>query len=164
MPEYARRSARVLLVDGGERLLLLRTLVRPGEPSAGHVWLTPGGGVEDGESAPRAAARELREEVGLTVTADDLTWVASTSGHADLGWIEGFFRDDFFVHRVHLHTVDTAGLEEVERLHHAGHRWWSVEELRATDDVVYPLDLAELLTDVLAGRVFDAPVVLPWHH
>jgi 8-oxo-dGTP pyrophosphatase MutT (NUDIX family) len=59
MTEFTRRSACVLLFDASDRLLLVQS---------GDAWLVPGGGVEEGEGLAEAAARELREETGLTVT------------------------------------------------------------------------------------------------
>jgi 8-oxo-dGTP pyrophosphatase MutT (NUDIX family) len=157
---YRRRSARVLLVDGSDRVLLLRL-----RDHGGHIWLTPGGGVQDGEPLAEAAARELREEVGLAVPAAGLGEpVAHTGGYVRFSWAEGIFRDEFFLHRVAAHEIDTSGMEELEAGQHAGHRWWSVDELRATPETVYPLGLAGLLADLVAGRIPAEPVELPWHH
>jgi len=157
---YRRRSARILLLDAADRVLLLGYRGR-----RELVWLTPGGGVHEGEPLPAAAARELREEVGLDVAAAALgAPVAYCGGYVKFDWAEGVFRDDFFVHRVASHEIDTSGMEELERGTHAGHRWWSVEELEGTSEVVRPLGLTGLLTDLLAGRVPAEPVELPWHH
>src|SRR5215472_9958292 len=111
MGEFVRRSARVLLLDASDRLLLVQS---------GGAWLVPGGGVEEGEELADAAARELREETGLAVAPADLHPVAYTTGHADLGWASGLFRDDFFFCRVTGHQVDLAGLTEFERQHYRG--------------------------------------------
>ncbi len=54
-----RRSARALLIDASQRVLLMRY-----QPADGAIWATPGGGVEAGESYRRALRRELAEEVG----------------------------------------------------------------------------------------------------
>jgi 8-oxo-dGTP pyrophosphatase MutT (NUDIX family) len=157
---YRRRSARVLLTDRGDRVLLLRFRDR-----TGHMWITPGGGVQEGEPLNEAAARELREEVGLTVPAAELREpVAYSGGYVKFSWAEGIFRDDFFHLRVDSHDIDTSGMEDLEAGHHDGHHWWSVDELRATTDAVYPLELAGLLADLVAGRFPDEPVELPWHH
>jgi 8-oxo-dGTP pyrophosphatase MutT (NUDIX family) len=157
---YRRRSARVLLTDRADRVLLLHFRDRDG-----FIWLTPGGGVQDGEPLDVAAARELREEVGLAVPAGELREpVAHSSGYVRFDWAEGIFRDDFFHHRVDAHEIDTSGMEDLEAGQHAGHRWWSVDELRATTEIVYPLGLADLLAELLAGRIPDPAVELPWHH
>jgi hypothetical protein len=65
---------------------------------------------------------------------------------------------------VTAHEIDTSGMEDLEAGHHAGHRWWSPAELRATTEPVFPLGLADLLDDLVAGRVPAEPVELPWHH
>lgn len=161
-----RESARVLVVDAAGRVLLFRFREWGGGGEArGYSWCTPGGGVEAGETLAEAAARELREETGLVVSAASLGGVvAETGGYADLGWAAGEFRDVFFLCRVDAHEVDVSGLVGAELDHHAGHRWWSVDELRDTADTVHPLGLAELLGGLLSGRVPVEPVRLEWHH
>jgi 8-oxo-dGTP pyrophosphatase MutT (NUDIX family) len=160
-----RQSARVIVVDGRNRVLLLRFAFDAELAPRPYGWCTPGGGVRDGEPLAVAAAREVGEEVGLVVTADRLGGpVAYTSGFADLGWSAGDFRDDFFFVRVDGHAVDTSRMEDLERSYHAGERWWSLDELAGTDEIIYPYGLVPLLTDLLAGVRPVSPVALPWHH
>lgn len=155
----------MLVLDEAGRILLLRCVKDVGRPELGHCWITPGGGVRRGERLARAAARELREEVGLAVAITHLGRpVATTGGYADLGWARGYFRDDFFQLRVTGHVVDTSGMEPLERGVFAGYRWWSVDELAATEEDVYPFGLAPLLAELLAGRLPRQRVALPWHH
>ncbi|MER6047599.1 NUDIX domain-containing protein [Streptomyces sp. NPDC001793] len=162
---YRRDSARVLLLDDLDRLLLLKFHVDPDAPESGHGWCTPGGGVEDGETLSEAAARELCEETGLSVAPEALgSAVAETSGYADLGWSEGIFRDVFFQLRVTSHQVDVTGQEPHERNYHAGYRWWPIADLAATNETVYPFGLAKLTAGLVAGHVPAVPIQLPWHH
>jgi 8-oxo-dGTP pyrophosphatase MutT (NUDIX family) len=121
--------------------------------------------VHEGETLPQAAARELYEEIGLAVSAEQLGHpVAFTTGHAELGFANGLFRDEFFYHRIDCHDIDISRMEALERRHHAGHRWWTVDELAATTAVVYPFGLVALLTELVADRVPQQAVQLPWHH
>jgi ADP-ribose pyrophosphatase YjhB (NUDIX family) len=65
----SRTAARVVLLDDADRVLLLSGT----DPRVGsRWWITPGGGVEGGESLPDAARRELAEETGLLLGAGEL--------------------------------------------------------------------------------------------
>ena len=116
------------------------------------------------EFARRSARVLLREETGLSVAPAALSPVAYTAGRADLGWASGLFRDDFFFCRVVSHEVDSSGLNEFERGHYRGHRWWTHAELASTREAIAPAGLAPLVADLIAGRLPAAPVALPWHH
>jgi 8-oxo-dGTP pyrophosphatase MutT (NUDIX family) len=159
MSPYARRTARVLLIDSAGRILLIRSALVPGDLAGGYGWFTPGGGVEGGEGLAGAAARELAEEVGLRVGAEALHRVAYTSGYAE----EGLLRDDFFLYRVGSHQVDTTRMTAFERSSYGGWRWWTVAQLRATTETVYPVGLADLVHEIIAGEIPAAPVELPWN-
>jgi 8-oxo-dGTP pyrophosphatase MutT (NUDIX family) len=161
---YARRSARVILIDSADCVLLIRSALVPTDHDQGFGWFTPGGGVEEGEELPTAAARELFEEVGLRAAAHDLQPIAYGEGYVDLlPWAAGLFRDDYFLHRVDRHEVDTRGQTSFERSHYGGHRWWNVAELGATTETIFPYGLRELLEQVVSGALPAAPVQLPWH-
>ncbi len=61
------KGAVVLIVDGDNRVLLLRRT--PGDYWAAGLWGYPGGKLEPGETPEEAAVRETKEETNLTVSA-----------------------------------------------------------------------------------------------
>ncbi len=67
--------AAALIDDCGRVLLQQRP---PGKPMAG-LWEFPGGKIEPGESPESALARELHEELGLTLSVKDLSPIAFAS-------------------------------------------------------------------------------------
>ena len=159
---YARHTARVLLMNKEDRLLLFK--YQDGRRSR-HSWLTPGGGIDDGEAVDVAAARELLEETGLVVPPGELGGlVAATGGYADFGWVKGAMREDYFFHRVDSLDIDTSGFTSYERKTISEHRWWSIADLEATDERVVPWGLAPLLASILRDGPPENLVELPWHH
>lgn len=143
-----RRAARVLLVDGGGRVLLFRGF-DPARPEH-RYWLTPGGGLDPDESPVEGAARELAEETGLRVHPDELgapVWQETLEFTFDSRWYRQ--EQDFFLTRVPAWDVDTAGFDEVERASIDGHRWWTIEELELTAERIYPGELPAVLRRTL---------------
>jgi len=139
-----RRAARVLLVDGAGRALLLHG----GDPARpdDRWWITPGGGLDDGETLAEGAARELFEETGLRVDPAELgdpVWHEIT----EFSYRARSYRQeqDFFLLRVAEWRVDTAGMDEDEQQTITEHRWWSAAEIEASDEQIYPRELAGLL-------------------
>jgi 8-oxo-dGTP pyrophosphatase MutT (NUDIX family) len=139
-----RRAARVVLLDRAGRVLLLRG----GDPARPELryWFTPGGGLDMGESSAQGAARELFEETGLRVDAAELgepVWHQVTEFSYDSRQYRQ--EQDFYLLRVEQWQVDMAGMQADERLVIDEHRWWSVAELDAAEETVYPEDLAALV-------------------
>ena len=143
----ARRAARVIVLDAADRVLLLRGY-DPARPDH-RYWFTVGGGLDAGERAVDAAARELFEETGLRVDPASIgapVWRDQTEFPFEGRWYRQ--EQEFFVVRAEPFEVDFAGHNEVERRSVDGHRWWTLAELRATDERVYPPDLPDLLVSL----------------
>jgi 8-oxo-dGTP pyrophosphatase MutT (NUDIX family) len=139
-----RRAARVLLLDSEDRVLLLHG-IDPGRAGT-FWWFTPGGGLDEGETHAQGAARELFEEIGLRVDPAAL----GEPVHAEVArfsYDNRDYRQDqlFFVHRVTSWEVDTAGMDDEERATISETRWWSAEEIEASDELIYPEELAALV-------------------
>ncbi len=145
----ARDAARVLLVDAAGRVLLFRWS-HARDPERGSWWITPGGGLDPGESFEAAAVRELAEETGLTVDLAALgPLVLERDVSTDIAGTLYAQHERLFLLRVDRHDVDTAGFTDFEVRSMTEHRWWTLAELEATTERLSPRALPALVRDVL---------------
>jgi 8-oxo-dGTP pyrophosphatase MutT (NUDIX family) len=153
-----RPTARILLADPEGRVLLFSA-----QDPGGRWWFTPGGGMHRGETVRGAAVRELFEETGVRSSEAGLGPVVATSAGRWWAAEEGTLflsAHSFFFLRILHPRIDTAGQEELERSMITGHRWWSVAELRAATERIFPVGLGDLMERLLGGDIPDHPVRL----
>ena len=144
----SRRAGRVVVLDPDGRVLLLRY---DHEPPDGRHWTTPGGGLNPGESYSAAASRELAEETGWR----DVALLGEI--HRQVRALRHGRRTVRQHERLFLARTDRARRElgDVAAMHAsdgiAAWRWWTLAELDATTEVVWPAGLAGLIREAL-GR------------
>jgi 8-oxo-dGTP pyrophosphatase MutT (NUDIX family) len=144
-----RLAARVLLLDPGNRVLLMR--YDDGPPNGRH-WSTPGGGVESGEEYPAAALRELAEETGWRDIALGPEVLRRSFRMEYAGKIVNQ-HERLYLARTHQPGRPISGVDAMHVSDGiAAWRWWSLAELDATDERVWPPGLADLIRAVLAGE------------
>ncbi|MGL4637526.1 MAG: NUDIX hydrolase [Beijerinckiaceae bacterium] len=157
-----RPTARLFVFDPTNRLLLIRYRTTPPvSPPYSHVkslWFTPGGGLEKGETAREAAARELMEETGLDLPIGP-----------EVAWREEdvtFFQkkvcvvERYFVVRAATSYVNTQFLADTEDDDVEEVGWWSMTELRQLKDHIDPPGLAALAERLARGDFPAEPVNL----
>jgi 8-oxo-dGTP pyrophosphatase MutT (NUDIX family) len=156
-----RRTSRLIVLDEDSRVLLFKTedatVNRPNELSPSVYWLTPGGSLETGETHDDAARRELWEETGIVVDTPG-PWVAICEPVLDWAGEPVQAHDRFYLIRPRTTAVTLEHMTNQERTVYRGHRWWNVEELRASGEPVIPSGLVNLLAQIVAGDVPTAPV------
>ena len=150
IPSTSRPAARILLLDPAARLLLLQARE---DPAPQTWWIAPGGGLKPNETFREAAARELWEETGVSAPIGPWVW---TRRHVHIGTNGGFDQYERFFVAECERTVD---LEPPQRDGYiVGHRWWTIDEISASEERFAPRRLARLLPAILEGRFPDPPL------
>ncbi len=153
-----RPSARVVLLDETDRLLMLRihdpSVTRGPNPITADFWLLVCGGVNPGESYEAAARREVFEETGLrNVTIGPCVWTQEKLVTSPIGELE-LVHAKFFVGRVATDPpIDFSGHEPLEASTITGYHWFTHEEIVAREgpETFLPPGLGRLLGDLLSN-------------
>jgi len=144
-----RPAVRAILLDDTERVFLHR-FVAPDDPG---FWITPGGAAEPGESKEQTLRRELREELEL----DDVElgpwvwrrrhiwhWPAQRTvfdSHERFALVRGV---DPTALQPTAHDALLFGPDSTEE-----YRWWTADEIAASEDAFAPRRFAQLLRDLV---------------
>ena len=151
MIEY-REAVRAILLTPERDILMMQ--IR--DPAGGApFWITPGGGIEDGEAFDATLRRELKEELGLE--AFDIGPLLWRRQHT-FDWGEKRYCQREEYRAVHVARFQPVMSDAAEAKVLQQFRWWSLAEMAASGETFTPLTLADIVTRYLAE---GAPEILP---
>lgn len=144
-----RKSSRLLVINENHQILLFQ-FTHTNDALAGQShWATVGGGLEEGETFEQTACRELYEELGV-VRQNVGNYVATRNFEMMLPSAEMVISDErLFIVFIKNEELNTANWTEQEKFVISKSRWWTFDELRQTDEIVYPNNIPNILVDSL---------------
>jgi 8-oxo-dGTP pyrophosphatase MutT (NUDIX family) len=151
-----RPAARVVLLDREGRIFLVNS-EDPADHRKPAWWEIPGGGMDPGESSEDACRRELIEETGIDeVDMGPCIWTQ----HVEFEFGGLHFDSN---ERIHVAWCDGGEyaprhLEYLEAAAFLGARWWTLDELLASEEPVLPTRLREFLPPIVRGELPDEPI------
>ena len=144
-----RHNSRVLLINEQNELLLMRVQL-----PTHSFWCTIGGGTEFGETAEMAVKREAREEIGFD--EDDIQWKKAVwyGEHVmERKGVPTLHKETFVLGRTSRTQINNAGMTDEEREVVQQFKWWSLEELRATNEFIVPPSIIRHLVPIMRGEI-----------
>jgi TDG/mug DNA glycosylase family protein len=139
-----RDAVRAVVLDPSDRVLLVRF-----EFPARTVWAPPGGGVEPGETDEHAIARELAEEAGIRdYELGPPVWTREHWFPMPISYA-GQRERVYLVHAPALEPAPELTWDELREEGMTGVRWWTLDELAATEERFTPRRLPDLIRDLL---------------
>ena len=142
-----RKAVRGLILDAKKRVLLIQMKSDPTKSDQKHLtsfWLTPGGKIEADESLETGLLREIKEEVGFSnVQIKEYLLDEERTAHWG-NYPCRLYNRYFFVYSEET-EVSRDFLIDYEKELIIGYKWWSLDELLETDEIIYPKWLSQKL-------------------
>jgi len=134
-----REAIRAIVLTPEHEVLLMRIRA----PEGGDwFWITPGGGLEPGESVEVGLRREMKEELGLErFDIGPLVWRRQHTFNWDGRRI--LQREQY--HVVHVPGFDPRMSDPVEAKALDRFRWWRTDELAQARERLTPISLGQIV-------------------
>jgi len=125
----------------------------------GQYWFPIGGEIEVNESIQEAAIREIYEETGIVneeIELGPIVWF----GEFDLilNSVPTRLKQRFIVAKTKQNSVSLTNLTQSEQAIVKKLAWFSLEKIKNSEEIIYPVVLAEYFPDIISGKYPKIPL------
>ena len=151
-----RKSSRAIVLDKQNQIFLFRyTFDFFADKES--IWITPGGALEEGESFEDALKRELFEEMGMELK-EQAPFVFYRTPMYELKNGETVRSEErFYLIYCEDESFSYDGWSESETKRMTAGKWWSVEEIKQSEETFFSEDVVEILERFSKGDVPGNP-------
>lgn len=156
-----RYTARLIVLNEQNRVLLFKcedNRIKSKDNSLECAfWYTPGGGLVENETYEVAAHRELLEETAINADIGPCIWVHTHQLHYNNKMIT--FHERYYLTFVTaVEVVVDHNPDSIEKSAYRGYRWWTIEEIQNSNELIFPIKLGLLLPSIIAGDMPSKPI------
>ena len=151
-----RKSARALVLNEQNHIFLFRYSFDFFQKEE-SIWITPGGALEEGESFEEALKRELYEEMGMGIK-EPAPFVFYRTPLYELKNGETVQSEErFYLLYCDEEAFSYTGWSESESKRMTAGKWWSVEEIRLSEEKFFSENIVEILERLSKGDIPKEP-------
>ena len=122
------------------------------------LWVTPGGGLWEGEDFEKALRRELYEELGLNLSGD-YPWIFYRDMPFTYKTGEEFLSEErFFLVYADGSDLHFSNMDDLESRLTKDKRWWSAEQIKDSSEPFFVEDLDKLVSMIAGGHIPQEPL------
>ncbi|MBQ8039583.1 MAG: NUDIX domain-containing protein [Lachnospiraceae bacterium] len=121
------------------------------------IWITPGGSLEEGESFEVALKRELFEELGVQLDRNcpEIYYRNSLYAMKNGEVIQSI--EKFFLVSLEDEQFSYDHWTESEKQRMLEGKWWSLEEIRQSEEVFFTTDIIRILMELSNNKTPSGP-------
>ena len=154
-----RKSSRAIILNSQNKIFLFQYNF---DYFAGGnvVWITPGGGLEEGETFDMALIRELYEELGIVINKNFKQIYYRHPVYCLKNGEKAQCEERFYLIHLDIEEFTFHNWTESEQERMKRGKWWSVDEIMQSGDEFFTSEIVDMLNNLIKGKIPDEPTEL----
>jgi len=151
-----RKSSRAIVLNKNNEIFLFKYKFDYLADNS-VIWITPGGSLEEGETFDDALRREVFEELGVELKQECRQIYYRNPIYTLKNGEKILSEEKFFLVYLDEEEFSYCNWTESENSRMSVGKWWSIEEIKRSEDAFFTSDLMSILSDIANDKTPDVP-------